>query len=112
MEYGYQYTINFGADVREPRRNIPFAIFLGTLIILVLYLLINAAYCQALGFSNLASHGVIAAELARKVFGEMGFKATSVIIFISVIGFLNTSLMSNPRVYYAMAEDGVLPPVF
>ena len=109
---GYQYTINFGADVRDPQRNIPSAIFTGISIILILYITINIAYCQVLGFENLKGKQLIASELAKKFFGEAGFKITSVVIFISVVGFLNTSFMSNPRVYYAMAEDKILPPIF
>jgi APA family basic amino acid/polyamine antiporter len=109
---GYQYIINFGADVKEPQRNIPYAIVIGISIIVILYITINIAYCQVLGFENLKGKQLIAAELAKQFFGEAGFKITSVVIFISVAGFLNTSFMSNPRVYYAMAEDKILPPVF
>jgi len=109
---GYQYTINFGADVKDPQRNIPYAIITGMSIIIILYLTINTAYCLGLGFENLKGKQLIAAELAKKFFGEAGFKITSVVIFISVVGFVNTSFLSNPRVYYAMAEDKILPPVF
>jgi len=109
---GYQYTINFGADIKNPQRSIPYAIFFGISIIMLLYIAINIAFCQALGFEHLQGKELIAAELAKKFSGEAGFKVTSILIFISVIGFLNTSLMSNPRVYYAMAEDNILPPIF
>jgi len=109
---GYQYTINFGADVREPQRNIPRSILFGISLILILYIIINIAYCQVLGFENLKGQKLIAAELSRSFFGEAGYKITSIVIFISVIGFINTSFMSNPRVYYAMAEDKILPSAF
>lgn len=109
---GYQYTINFGADVKQPQRNIPYAILIGICIIILLYMGINIACCQALGFENLQGKSLIAAELAKQFFGAAGFKITSVVIFISVVGFVNTSFMSNPRVYYAMAEDKILPPAF
>jgi APA family basic amino acid/polyamine antiporter len=55
---------------------------------------------------------LLAAELAKSFFGERGFTITSVVIFISVLGFINTSLMYNPRIYYAMADDRVLPGIF
>src|SRR6185312_3128074 len=109
---GYQNTINLGADVKEPQKNIPIGIFSGVAIVIVLYLLINIAYCQVLGFEGLKNKPLLAAELARSFFGDAGFKVTSIIVFVSVLGFINTSFMHNPRVYYAMAEDNVLPGIF
>ncbi|HSY76515.1 MAG TPA: amino acid permease [Bacteroidia bacterium] len=109
---GYQNTINLGADIQNPNRNIPIGIFSGMAIIIVLYLLINFAYCSVLGFNNLKNMQLPAAELAKSFLGENGYKATSIIVFVSVLGFINTSFMHNPRIYYAMAEDKVLPPIF
>lgn len=109
---GYQQTVNFGADVKDARKNIPPAIFLGVGIVIVLYLLVNFAYVQVLGFEQMKTAPLIAKDLAEALFGSTGATITSIIIFTSVLGFLNTSMMSNPRVYYAMAEDKVLPPIF
>jgi len=109
---GYQYTVNFGADVKHPQRNIPRAIFFSMGIVLILYIAINIAYCRVLGFDNLKGSELIAAKLGSQFFGDAGFKITSLVIFVSVIGYVNTSLLSNPRVYYAMAEDDILPPIF
>lgn len=109
---GYQNTINFGADVIRPSRTMPKAIFAGIGIVIVLYLLINSAYCSVLGFENVQHSKLLAAELAGSFFGAKGYTLACIAIFISVLGFINTSLMSNPRIYYAMAEDKILPDVF
>src|SRR6185436_2553146 len=109
---GYQNTINFGADVKEPEKNLPKAIFTGITIVIVLYLTINFVYYSVLGFEGVQNSKLLAAELAKSFFGEKGFAITSVAIFISVLGFINTSLMYNPRIYYAMADDKVLPEIF
>ncbi len=109
---GYQNTINFGADIRQPARNMPRAIFAGIGIVIALYLTINFAYYSVLGFENVQHSKLLAAELAGSFFGPMGYTLASLAIFISVLGFINTSLMSNPRIYYAMAEDNILPLVF
>lgn len=109
---GYQNTINFGADIQHPSRNMPRAIFAGIGIVIVLYLTINYAYVKVLGFNNVQHSKLLAAELAGSFFGPVGYTLASLAIFISVLGFINTSLMSNPRIYYAMAEDNILPPVF
>lgn len=109
---GYQNTINLGADIKNPQRNIPLAIFGGMFIVVLLYMLINIAYVQVIGFENMKGKPLLAAELAKSFFGDAGFKVTAVIIFTSVLGFLNASFMSNPRIYYAMAEDKILPAIF
>lgn len=109
---GYQQTINFGSDVREPSRNMPRAIFIGIFIILLLYVTVNYAYVKVLGFEQLKTTDALAARMAAVFFGENGFKVTSVLLFLSVLGYANVNLLSNPRMYYAMAEDGVLPAIF
>ncbi|GAA4447086.1 amino acid permease [Nibrella saemangeumensis] len=109
---GYQQVLNFGADIKNPARNAPKGIIAGILLIMALYLGLNYAYYRQLGFEGLANSKLIAADLARALFGEKGFTFFSLAIFISVLGYLNASLLSLPRVYYAMAEDGILPPIF
>lgn len=109
---GYQNTINFGADIRYPSRNIPKGIAMGMGIVIFVYLAINLAYCRVLGFAAVQQSKLLAADLAGVLLGPAGKNFASVAIFISVLGFMNTSLLSNPRVYYAMAEDGILPGWF
>ncbi|CCH55384.1 amino acid transporter [Fibrisoma limi BUZ 3] len=109
---GYQQVLNFGADIKQPTRNAPRGVIGGMLLIMALYLSLNYAYYRQLGFEGLAGSKLIAADLARALFGDWGFVLFSIAIFISVLGYLNASLLSLPRVYYAMADDGVLPPIF
>jgi len=109
---GYQNTINFGADVRDARRNVPRAIFFGILIVLACYLTINAAYVKTLGVPGIAAAKLVAAETARVTFGDVGWLVVSLAIFLSAMGFLNVTLMQIPRVYYSMAEDRTLPRPF
>lgn len=109
---GYQNTINFGADVEQPEKNMPRGILFGIGIVIALYLTINLAYYLVLGFGGIQHSNLLAADMASAFLGSNGGKVASVVIFISVLGFINTSLMSNPRVYYAMAEDKILPPIF
>ena len=109
---GYQQTVNFGADVQEPQRNLPKAVFTAVGIIIFLYLSINIVYVNVLGFEGVKNSKLVAAELAKAFLGPMGFKITAITIFISVCGYINASLMSSPRMYYAMADEGMLPPIF
>jgi APA family basic amino acid/polyamine antiporter len=109
---GYQQTINFGADVENPRKNIPRGIFVGIFVIITLYLAINYAYIKVIGFQNLKESKNIAAIMASHVFGDAAGKILSVLLFLSVLAYVNVLLMSNPRVMYAMSEDKVLPAIF
>ncbi|HEU4470206.1 MAG TPA: APC family permease [Flavisolibacter sp.] len=111
---GYQQTINFGSEVREPSRTVPKGIFIGITVIILLYLLTNIAYYQIVGFEQLKAKTdvPIATTVISKLFGAQGGNAFSVLLFLSVLAYVNVSLLSNPRVIYAMSEDGVLPAVF
>jgi APA family basic amino acid/polyamine antiporter len=77
-----------------------------------LYLFINAAYARALGVAGIASSKLVAAALARAAFGPGAEAFVSVTIFLSAAGFVNATILQVPRSYYAMAEDGALPRAF
>ena len=109
---GYQQTINFGSEVDKPSKNIPRGIFFGITIIIVLYLLANLSYYNVIGFSQLQGEKEIASVVATKMFGDTGGNIFSALLFLSVLAYVNALLMSNPRVMFAMSEDGVLPKIF
>jgi basic amino acid/polyamine antiporter, APA family len=106
---GYQQTINFGNDVQRPAKNIPRAIFIGIAVIILLYLAANFAYYKIIGFENMKTTSEIASVVVGKMFGAGGANAFSLLLFLSVLAYVNGSMLSNPRVMYAMSEDGVLP---
>lgn len=109
---GYQQTINFGEEIENPQRNIPRGIFTGILIIVSLYLLTSYAYYRIIGFNELKETSGIAAIIAEKMFGETGRIASSALLFVAVLAYVNVLLLSNPRVMYAMSDDGILPAAF
>lgn len=111
---GYQQTINFGAEVDKPTKNIPRGIFFGIFIIVALYLTINYAYVKVIGYETLHNPDTknIAAIMASKIFGVNAERILSGFLFLSVLAYVNVLLMSNPRVMYAMSDDKILPPVF
>lgn len=109
---GYQQTINFGGEVQNASKILPKGIFFGIAIIMLLYITINYTYYKVIGFGNLKGAQSIAAILAGKLFGEKGFTILSVLLFLSVLAYVNVLLMSNPRVMYAMSDEGVLPAIF
>lgn len=109
---GYQQTINFGEEVRNPKKNIPKAIFYGMATIIILYLLINYTYVRIIGFEELKTTKDIAAIMASKVLGIHAERILSILLFLCVLAYVNVLLMSNPRVMAAMSEDKILPSSF
>jgi APA family basic amino acid/polyamine antiporter len=109
---GYQQTINFGSEVNNPGRNIPRGIFIGIGIIITLYLLANFSYYHIVGFQQMKGEREIAYVLIQIIFGKTGADIFSFFLFFGVLAYVNALLMSNPRVMYAMSEEGVLPGIF
>jgi APA family basic amino acid/polyamine antiporter len=109
---GYQQTINFGEEIENPQKNIPKGIFIGILVIVSLYLSVSYAYYKVIGFNELKETSGIAAIVVEKMFGSTGSTIASILLFIAVLAYVNVLLLSNPRVMYAMSEDGILPAAF
>lgn len=109
---GYQQTINFGEEVDKPRKNLPRGIFIGILIIISSYFAVSYAYYKVIGFNELKETSGIASIIAEKMFGSTGRYVSSILLFLAVLAYVNVLLLSNPRVMFAMSEDGILPAVF
>lgn len=92
-------------EVKNPGRNLPIAFIGGTAIIVVLYLAINAVYLSVVPLDEMAGRPLIAADVARALVGPGGAVFVSAAVMVSTFGTLNGSLMTGPRVFYAMAED-------
>lgn len=108
---GYQQTINFGGEVSSPAL-LPRGIILGMAVVLMLYLSLCYVYVRVIGFDQMKNATAIGALLFEALFGAAGAKVFDACMFLSVLAYLNVTLMSNPRVLYAMGKDGVLPAAF
>lgn len=109
---GYQQTINFGEEVENAPKTVPRGIIVGIIIIITLYLLVSLTYFKVIGFNELKETNGIASIVAEKMFGSPGRYASSILLFIAVLAYVNVLLLSNPRVMYAMSTDGILPAAF
>ena len=109
---GYQQTINLGNDVQNPSKNIPRGIFIGILIIIGLYMLVNLSYFNVVGFNQMKGEKEIAYVVIDRIFGTGGASVFSAFLFLGVLAYVNGSLLSNPRVMYAMGDDGSFPKIF
>jgi basic amino acid/polyamine antiporter, APA family len=111
--YGGFQTSNYVAgEIREPRKNLPRALLLGVMGVIVLYVSANFVYVQALSPAGLAATATPASAVMSRAVRSMGGSLIAIAIAISTLGFLSQAMLSYPRVAFAMAEDGVLPGVF
>ena len=95
-------------EVSDPRRNIPRALIGGTLAVIAIYLTANLAYLSVFPIEQMRTSKLIAADVARQLFGPGGVIFIGVVVVISTFGTLNGSLLTAPRIFFAMADDGLL----
>ena len=95
-------------EVKDPARNLPRAIILGTLALIAIYVLTNLAYLYVLPIESVARSPLVAADTMMTLFGRAGVVLVSVFVMISSFSSLNGSMLASPRVFFAMADDGLL----
>ena len=106
--YGGWQTASFvSGEMRNPERDLPRGLLLGVLGVVVLYLGVNVVCVYALGAQGLATTDTPASEVMRRALGEGGARIIAAGIAISTVGFLSQGMLTAPRVYYAMARDGL-----
>ena len=104
---GWQTACFVAGEVREPQKNLPRGLLLGVLGVIVVYLSVNFVCVHALGPQGLAETKTPASTIMRLALGEKGARLIAAGIAISTIGFLSQSMLTAPRVYFAMADDGL-----
>jgi basic amino acid/polyamine antiporter, APA family len=101
-----------GGEMVNAERNLPKAIIFGTVLVIVVYVLANIGYLAVLDVKAIANSPVIAADTMTNLVGNWGATFISVIVMISTFGTLNGTLLTSPRVFYALAEDELFPAAF
>lgn len=94
-------------EVRKPERNLPIALITGTGLVIVIYLLTNISYLHVLGLDAIAGSKLVAADSALRLVGEVGVTLVSLAVMISAFGTLNGSMLTGPRIFFAMADEGL-----
>ncbi|HXV87380.1 MAG TPA: amino acid permease, partial [Gemmatimonadales bacterium] len=97
-------------EVRDPQRNLPRALFLGTAGVILVYLAVNAVYLKLVPLARMPGSPLIAADVAYIILGGAGVAFVSAAVMVSAFGSLNGSMMVGPRIFYAMAEDRLFFP--
>ena len=94
-----------GGEIRDPARNLPRAFIAGTAIVVGLYLLVDFVYVRTVPLEQMPGRPLIAADVAEALIGPVGAVLVAGAVAISTFGTLNGSMMTGPRVFFAMAED-------
>jgi len=102
---GWNEMAYVAAEVKKPNRNIVRTLVIGTVLVTVLYMLVNGAFIHALGQENMASSKAIAVDTMATVFPEMAARAISILICISALGAINGLIFTGARISYAMGAE-------
>ncbi len=104
---GWNAVIYIAGEVKEPERTLPRALLLGNLIVIALYLLVNLVYIYAVPVTEMKGALRVSEVATTALFGRQTSAWITAIITVSILGALNVVTMLGPRIYYAMARDGV-----
>jgi len=104
---GWNNTTYMAGEVKNPQRNIPLALFAGTLLVIAVYLAANCAYAYVLPMDAIAGSRLVASDAVRTFLGPAGGAVISAAVLISTFGTDNGMILSGPRVTYAMSRDRI-----
>lgn len=109
---GWTGPLYFGEEVRNPGGNIPRAMAVGVLAVILIYVLINLALVRVLGIGRMAGDPFVAATAGKVLFGDRGDLVIRLLVLISILGGINACLLMAPRVVLALGRDRLLPAAF
>ncbi|MFP3870348.1 MAG: APC family permease [Syntrophobacteria bacterium] len=109
---GWNAAAYLGGEIKNPARNIPLSLFWGTLVVMILYLLLNTVFIYALPVEEISGVIEVGAKAALSLFGPHVGAVVSVAVTVCLLSVISAMIMAGPRIYYAMAKDGVFFRLF
>jgi APA family basic amino acid/polyamine antiporter len=107
---GWQFVSFMAGEIRDPKRNLPRSIIIGVVIVMAIYVSANLAYIFVLGQARIATSQRVAADTMAAMVGPIGATAITFAILCSTFGALSANVLAGPRVFFAMARDGLFFP--
>ncbi len=104
---GWQWVPQLAGEVQQPSRSLPRALGLGVCLVIAVYLIANAANLAVLPAGALSESTLVTVDVARRLFGSAGAGFVAVLIMVSTFSSNHAGMMTDPRVFFAMAEDGL-----
>jgi APA family basic amino acid/polyamine antiporter len=106
--FGGWHMVTYAAgETREPQKTIPRALLIGSFLVTACYVALNAAYLHLLPIARVTSSTRVAADAAEAMAGPSGARLVSALVILSAVGVLNGVILAGPRMYFAMAEEGL-----
>lgn len=105
---GWSSVVALAGEVKHPERTLPRALVGGIVLVILVYLATNGAYLYLLSVKEIANSPMVASDAATRVFGSWGSRIVAALVVLSTFGAVQAALMFNPRIFYAMASDGLL----
>ena len=107
------HVVSFVAgEMKRPTVDLPRALFVGSAVVMLVYLSANIAYYHVLSPAAIQASSAVASATVKALFGSVAAVSVSVLILVSILGATNGMILSGPRVYYAMAREGIFPRPF
>ncbi len=106
---GWNAAAYVGGEIHEPRRNLPRALAGGVILVTLLYLAVNLTYFRLVPLDEMGKSINVGGEVARQVFGQQGQQLLSLALAFVFFGTASAMIITGPRIYYAMALDGLFP---
>jgi len=103
---GWNNITYVAGEVRDPQRNIPRALFVGTLVVIAVYVVVNLAYLWVLPIDGMAASKLVASDVAQAVLGPMGGAFIAAAVMISTFGTSNGTILASARCHFALAQSG------
>ena len=104
---GYERIGYSAGEMKNPKRVIPLSLFIGILLVVILYAFTNTVYHRTLGMEGMRASTIVATDVLTLLMGPMGAAIIAILVIISASGSINGTMMTAPRVYYAMSKDGL-----
>jgi len=109
---GWNAAVFVGSEIKDPGRTIPLGLLFGTLLVTVIYLAMNAIYLYAVPLAEMKGNLVIAQTAGGNLFGPTAARVLGLLIALSSLGCLNATILTGPRIPYAMAKDKLFFQMF
>lgn len=108
---GWNAATYVAEELKKPERTLPLALALGTVVVAVLYLLMNAVFIYAVPLSGMKNEPAVGSLTAKALFGDEGARLVSLCLAVSLMSTVNAMVTIGPRLYYAMAKNGAFAPI-
>lgn len=106
---GWNAAVYIAEEIRQPERNMFKSLLLGTLMVIIIYVLLNILFLNTIGIYQISKSVEVGYEMGIRLLGNWGYGLITVIILLALLSSISAMIMAGPRIYFAMSRDGLFP---